>query len=105
MDGRVLTVDRAGLLGGLIRGVEDRRKLRWYPHGTDSADNPMVCVLRAFTRDGGGMYPGGEDIRDAFVWTSGFSERWFAVEELLTALDNRSGKHGFESPIAVIEED
>jgi DNA-directed RNA polymerase subunit M/transcription elongation factor TFIIS len=102
---RVMTLNEAAWLGELIRGVERNLKLRYYPLGTESADNPMIAVLRAFTHDGGGFWPRDADARDAFVWTSGFSEHWMKASDLLTALDNMYGKHGLEAPMAVIEQE
>jgi hypothetical protein len=65
----------------------------------------MIATLRAFTHKGGGVYFEADgDIRDAFVWTSGFMEHWFKVSDLLLALDNLDGKLGLDKPIAVIEE-
>lgn len=101
---RVLTLRQMMLLGELDRGVARKAKMRYYQRGQASADNPMVCVLRAFSRDGGGFWPDDADIRDAYVWTSGFTERWFKVSDLLTALENLSGVHGLDSPMARIEE-
>lgn len=98
-----LTLNQASLLGELINGVQRNLNISFYPNGSDSADNPMKAVLRAFTRDGGGLYLDDGDVRDAYVWTSGFSERWFKVDDLLKAMDNIDGKHGFSAPIAVIE--
>jgi hypothetical protein len=102
---RTLTLNQAGLLGDLIRGVERGLKLRYYPFGTRDADHPMVQVMRAFTYEGGNLYPHNADVRDAYVWTSGFMEHWFKVDDLITALDNMDGKHGLEEPIATIDED
>lgn len=105
MPERILTINQAGLLADLIHGVERGAKLRYYPRGCESADNPMVAVLRAFTYAEGALYPRDKDIRDAHVWTSGFTEHWFPVEQLLTALDNMQGEHGLENPMAVIDEE
>ena len=102
---RILTINQAGVLADLIRGVERRLKLRYYPSGVESADHPMVQYLRAFTYAEGALYPHDKDIRDAHVWTSGFMEHWFPVEQLLKALDNMDGKHGLDEDMAVIDND
>lgn len=100
----VLTITQAGYLADLIRGVERCSKLRYYPFGSDSADNPAVVVLRAFTYPDGTMYPYAADIRDSHVWTSGMFERWFAVRDLLTAMDNAvNGTAGLDQPMAIVE--
>lgn len=106
MTDRILTINQAGLLADLIRGVERKLKLRYYPMGADSADNPMVQVLRAFTYAEGALYPHDKDIRDAHVWTSGFTEHWFPVEQLLKALNNHThGTDGLDQPMAAIDEE
>ena len=102
---RVLTINQAGLLADLIRGVERKAKLRYYPFGGASADRPAVMVLRAFTYAEGALYPHNADIRDAHVWTSGFTENWMPVEVLIKALDNIKRKHGDNEAIAVIHYD
>lgn len=99
-----LTINQAGLLGELIRGVERGLTMRYYPHGVESADHPMVMVLRAFTYDGGGLFPSDGDIREAYVWTTALMEQWIRVDKLITALDNLEGKHGEDQPIAIIEQ-
>lgn len=96
----VLTIERAGYLADLIRGVEAGAKLAYYPSGADTV-TPLIVVLRAFTYDGGGLYPRDKDIRDAHVWTSGMFERWFTVRELLDALENTiDASHGMGAPMA-----
>ena len=102
---RPLTLNQAGVLADLIRGVQAGAKLRYYPRGADDADHPMVQSLRAFTHDGGGFISEHDDVRDAYVWTSGFMEHWFKVEDLITALDNIQGTHGLDKPMAVIDYD
>jgi hypothetical protein len=103
---RALTINEAGLLADLMRGVQGNKKMRYYPQGADGdTEHPMIATLRAFTHKGGGVYFEADgDIRDAFVWTSGFMEHWFKVSDLLLALDNLDGKLGLDKPIAVIEE-
>jgi hypothetical protein len=102
---RVLTLNKAGLLADLIRGVQAGAKLRWYQFGTRDADHPLIVTMRAFTYDGGGFIREDDDVRDAYVWCSGFMERWLKVSDIITALDNMDGKHGLEEPMAVIEHD
>lgn len=99
----VLTINQAGYLADLIRGVERGAKLRYYPMGAKDADHPMTQVLRAFTHDGGGFWPNDQDIRDGYVWTSGISERWFKVSDLIKAMANLDGRHGINEPIAIID--
>ena len=100
---RVLTLDEAGLLSDLIRAVQGNAKLNYYIHGADT-ETPASYVLRAFTYNGGGFITSDkDDVRDVYVWCSGFTEHWFKVSDLITALDNLDGKHGFEAPIATIE--
>jgi hypothetical protein len=103
---RVLTINEAGLLADLMRGVQGNKKMRYYPQGADGdTEHPMTATLRAFTHEGGGVYFEADgDIRDSFVWASGFTEHWFKVSDLLKALDNLDGKLGTDQPIAVIEE-
>jgi hypothetical protein len=104
MPDRILTIDEAGRLSDLIHGVERGLKLRYYPRGSEDAERPLTAVLRAFTREDSSLYPHDADIRDAFVWTSGFMEHWLKVSDLLAALDNAvTGRHGFDKPMAVIE--
>jgi len=102
---RVLSLREAGLLSELIHGVDRNLKLRYYQFGTRDADHPLVVMMRAFTYDGGGFINETDDIRDVYVWCSGFTERWLKVSDILTALDNLDGKHGDTNPIATIEED
>jgi hypothetical protein len=99
---RVLTLREAGTLGGLISAVERGYLLKYYPSGANT-DRPMECVLRAFTLHGGGFCPNDQDIRDAYVWTSGIMEHWYKVSDLIRALDNLDGKYGIDKPIAIIE--
>lgn len=99
----VLTINQAGYLGDLIRGVERGAKLRYYPMGAKDADHPMTQVLRAFTHDGGGFYPHDADIRDSHVWTSGITERWFKVSDLITAMDNAINGRDINAPMAMID--
>jgi hypothetical protein len=100
---RVLTYKQANLLADLIRGVQAKAKLRYYPRGTDSADNPMMLILRAFTDQQGAFWADDKDIRDAFVWCSGITEQFLGVEVLIKALDNIDGKHGMTAVMAVID--
>jgi hypothetical protein len=105
---RVLSLNRAGLLSDLMRAVQLSNKqsgvkLRYYYAGSDT-DKPAEYVLRAFTRQDGSLLSENEDVRDTYVWCSGFLEHWFKVEELLDALDNTtSGRFGMENPMAVID--
>lgn len=100
---RVLTLNEAGLLADLIRGVQANAKLRWYQFGTRDADHPLIVTMRAFTHEGGGFISETEDVRDAYVWCSGFMERWIRVSDIITSLGNMQGKHGLENPMATIE--
>lgn len=100
---RVLTLNQADLLGGLIRAVQAGVKLRYYQFGSRDADHPLEVVLRAFTHNGGGFLSETDDVRDEFVWCSGFIEHWLHVDHLLKALDNIDGKHGLDNPIAIID--
>jgi hypothetical protein len=104
----ILTLNEAGLLADLIRGVQAKAKLRWYPYGADDSDATMHVAefrLRQFTYDGGGFISEKDDVRDAYVWCSGMMERWLKVSDLIHALDNIDGKHGMDKPIAVIDYD
>jgi hypothetical protein len=98
-----LTLNHADLIGVIMRGVSGNAKLNWYQFGGRDADHPLTMVMRAFTHDGGGFLSEKDDIRDAYVWCSGFTERWFKVTDLIEALDNLDGKHGDTNPIATIE--
>jgi hypothetical protein len=99
-----LTYNEAGLLADLLRAVGRGDRLRHFPDGADGdTDHPVDGVLRAFTLEGGGFYPNDQDIRDAYVWTSGITEHWYKVSDLIRALDNIDGKHGLDKPIAVID--
>jgi hypothetical protein len=105
-DARVMTLNEAGILGDLVNAVGRGDRLRYYPYGADESDATMHVVegvLRAFTLEGGGFYPNNKDVRDAYVWVSGFTERWYKVSDLILALDNNDGKHGLDKPIAVID--
>jgi hypothetical protein len=99
---RKLTLNQAILLGELIEDVGRKDKLNWYQFGSRDADHPLTMVMRAFTHDGGGFISEKDDIREAYVWCSGFMERWLKVSDIITALDNLDGKHGEENPIATI---
>jgi hypothetical protein len=98
-----LTLNQADLIGVLMRGVSNNSKLNWYQFGSRDADHPLTMVMRAFTHDGGGFLSETDDIREAYVWCSGFMERWFSVSDIIKALDNLDGKHGTENPIATID--
>lgn len=100
-----LTINQSILLGEIHHGVERGLKLRYYPFGTRDADHPLIVTMRAFTYEGGGLYIDGRDIRDAYVWCSGYTEYWLKVEDLITALDNMQGTHGLENPMAVIDKE
>ena len=106
---RVLSLNRAGLLADLIRAVERSNrqsgvKLRWYPFGADGDATYTHYVLRAFTHQGGGFITEDEDVRDVYVWCSGFTEQWFTVEEVLDAMENiNDAKHGMDKPMATID--
>jgi hypothetical protein len=109
---RVLTLNQADWLGQLIRAVQASNKqsgvkLRWYPCGADEGSNEprqMSLVMRAFTHEGGGFVDEKDDVRDAYVWCSGFTERWLKVEDVLVALDNAtSGRAGMDKPMAIID--
>ena len=99
----ILTLDDAARLGDLIRAVETGAKLRYYPFGADSADQPATGVLRAFTREGGGFIDSDSDVRGAYVHVSGMFERWYPVGDLIRALANMDGRYGLDQPIAAID--
>ena len=102
----VLTLGEADYLGQLIKGVQRGCKLRYYRNGSESADNPVMLVLRSFTYEGGGLYSHEEDIREAYVWCSGITERWFKVNDILIAMDNFiNGNHGVDNPMAYVEKE
>jgi hypothetical protein len=84
MTDRVLTIEQAGQLAEIIRGVE--RGL-------------------AFTRQGGGgFFPMNGDIRDAYVWCSSFMEHWLLVSDLMKAMSNVSTlADGENAPMAIID--
>lgn len=103
MTDRILTLNQADLLGQLIRGVQAGAKLRYYQFGARDAEHPLTVSMRAFTHDGGTFLSEMDDIRDSYVWCSGFMEHWLKVDELITAIDNLQGKHGLDEPMAVIE--
>jgi len=104
-DNSVLTIRQAGYLADLIKGVEQGKKLRYYAIGTDDADHPLVLVMRAFTREGGGFWAHDADIRESYIWCSGIVERWFSVRELMTAMQNAiDGDIGMDQPMAMIDE-
>jgi len=98
-----LSLNDAGLLGDLIRGVQAGAKLRWYQFGVRDTDHSMIFTMRAFTYNGGGFLRDEEDVRNAYVWCSDIFERWLKVSDIITALDNIEGKHGMENPMAFIE--
>lgn len=101
-----LTINQANWIGDLIYGVQSGLKMRYYPQGSEDADNAVVVTLRAFTYEGGGLYPSDADIRDSFVWTSGFTERWFKVDDLVKALDNAMlNSQGSDMPMAIIDKE
>lgn len=100
---RVLALNDAELLADLIRGVQAGAKLRWYQFGTRDADHPLIVTMRAFTHIGGNFISEKDDIRDEYVWLSGFTERWINIDDIIKALDNMQGKHGLENPMAVID--
>jgi hypothetical protein len=99
-----MTLNQAGYLADLMRGVERKSKLRYYPRGAESADHPLELVMRAFTREDGAFWPNEADVRDAFVWGSGFMEHWLKVSDLLKAMDNAvNGRDGTDQPMATVE--
>jgi hypothetical protein len=101
-----ITIEQAGWLGDLIHGVERGCKMHYYPMGAKDADHPMAVVLRAFTYEGGGLYPHDEDIRESYVWCSGIIETWLKVGDVLDALENAvTCKFGDESPMAIIDKE
>jgi transcription elongation factor Elf1 len=102
---RILSLNEAGLLADLIRGVQAKAKLRFYMQGADDADEPLIVVMRSFTHEDGGFLSEQEDVRDAYVWCSGFTEHWFKVSDLIKALDNMDGHHGLSAPMATIDYD
>jgi hypothetical protein len=99
----ILTISQAGYLADLTRGVAQGKRMRWYPLGTDSADNPLIVVLRAFTHPDGTRYPHDADIRDAHVHTSGMFEHWYPVRDVLAALDNMTNYTDDSKPLAKID--
>jgi hypothetical protein len=105
MTDRVLTIEQAGQLAEIIRGVERGLKLRYYPRGTEDADHPLKVSMRAFTRQGGGgFFPMNGDIRDAYVWCSSFMEHWLLVSDLMKAMSNVSTlADGENAPMAIID--
>ena len=105
MANEVLTINQLGHLVMLDRGIQAGARLRFYPFGSDSADNPWTGRLRCYAREGGGFWPNDADVRDAFVHVSGVFERWFPVRELIDALSNVDGHLGDEKPIAIIDFD
>lgn len=105
MTNDVLTISQLGYLVNLDRGIQTGARLKFYPFGSDSADNPWTGRLRCYARDGGGFLPNDADVRDAFVHVSGMFERWFPVRDLLAALSNIDGHLGDKEPIATIEFD
>jgi hypothetical protein len=100
----ILTINQAGYLADLIRGVERGKRMRWYPLGAGSVDHPLTVTLRAFTNPDGSLYPYAADIRDAHVWTSGMFEHWYPVRDILAALDNAISGTEENSPMALIED-
>lgn len=101
----VLTISKLGDLVTLDRGIQTGAKLKFYPFGSDSADNPWTGRLRCYAHEGGGFWPNDADVRDAFVHVSGMFERWFSVRELMDAISNLDGHLGLDKPIATIEFD
>ena len=112
MTERILSLNKLQLLSDLLRAVQASNhqsgvKLLWYPVGHDpgsSVPRQMGLVMRAFTHQDGTFLSERDDVRDAYIWFSGFTERWIKVEEVLDALDNAvNGNHGTDQPMAVIE--
>ena len=94
------------LITDSVGRVDTGAKLRWYPFGADENRDEPTCatlVLRAFTRPDGSRYPHSADIRDAHVWTSGLSERWLGVREVLAALANVTDGTDMTAPMAIID--
>lgn len=102
-DNGTLTINQAGYLANLIRAIDHRKTMRWYPQGADT-DQPMTVVLRAFTNPDGSLYPSDADIRDAYVWTSSMFEHWFGVRDVLAALANAIHGNAVDQPMAIIDE-
>lgn len=104
VNSRILTMYQADWLGQLIRAVQACAKMRYYVFGASGNADSVRYTLRAFTLDGGGLYPNHADIRDAYVWASGFMEHWFKVDDLIKALDNAvNGSDGLDAPMAMID--
>ena len=103
-----LTITDAGLLAEILSGFNTDKRLWWYQEGSDSAERPQIYMQRAFTHDGGGFwFDKDDDIRDAYIWLTGventYGERWIKVSDIMRAIDNLDGKHGFTEPIAQIK--
>jgi hypothetical protein len=102
----VLTLNQAGYIGELIHAVERNLKLRYLPGGAkDDGRKTLTVELRAFTYNGGALYPSDADIRDAYVWCSGVMEHWYKVSDLIAAMQNAiDGSYGLDAPMAVIDD-
>ncbi len=99
-----LTLTDAGYLSDILRGVEQGAYIRWYPRGTDSADNPIKSVMRAITHEGGGLWFDSDgDVRNAYIWTSGIWEHWLPVREVMSALRRMTGSGDMSQPLATID--
>jgi len=102
----VMTIDQAIYLGDLVNGVQRGLRMRYFPFGADDNNKPMGMSMRAFTYENGNLYPHNADIRDAYVWFSGFTEHWIKVSDLLLALDNAvNGTQGMNKPMAIIDKE
>lgn len=100
-----LTITDAGYLADIMRAVDrkDNVRLTWYPFGGDNPEIKTTYVIRAITHDGGGFWfdPDG-DVRDAYLWLSGTTERWLKISDLMDALRAMTG-NDTTVPLATIE--
>jgi hypothetical protein len=95
-------------MADLIQGVQRKSKMRYYPRGVCPESDTvmsMTLIFRAFSHDGGGLWFDNDgDVRDAFVWCSGFMERWLKVDDIIDAMENHTDmRHGETAPMAVID--
>lgn len=95
---------RTTALAELVRAVEAKAKIEWYPYGSETMDHkPLVGTIRCFTYENGYFPKSTDNLFDLFVWVSSMMEHWFKVPDVLDALDNAvNGHHGLDKPMAII---
>lgn len=77
-----LTVSDLTSLSIIAQAAERSARVRWLLDEGEVAEG----VARAITHDDGGFLSSGDDVRDAYLWVSGVTERWLPVSSLVNGV-------------------